>query len=375
MVKNPVLTDSPLADSGGNNGMRFAGTIVFFLGIGMFASAQLPGSNDGARPASSIGREVRSKIPAFELRDQKGQKQSNETLKGTNGTILLFFRSADWWPFCKAQLVELQAARERFEKQGIKLAAISYDSEAILKEFADRHKIDYPLLADPDSATIRKFKVLNREAAGFQKGMAHAGFFYIDAQGIIREKFFESNDLDRFTPNDVIVKLFPELAEQVNDKVVEAPHLQLSLAHSDRVVIPGNRVSLIAEIRLPTGVHVYSPEVKGYKPIVLSIHPTTDVVPVGLTYPRSNILYLEAIHEHVPVFEGEFRIVYEITINRSREFLAALGSGKEVAVTGELKYQACDERVCYPPASLPVSWKLQVLPPDRQRSSEAIQHK
>lgn len=76
--------------------MKFAGTIVFFLGIGMFASEQLPGSNDGARPASSIGREVRSKIPAFELRDQKGQKQSNETLKGTNGTILLFFRSADW---------------------------------------------------------------------------------------------------------------------------------------------------------------------------------------------------------------------------------------------------------------------------------------
>ena len=231
------------------------------------------------------------------------------------------------------------------------------------------------MLADPDSATIRKFKVLNREAAGFQKGMSHPGFFYIDAQGIIREKFFESNDLDRFSPNDVIVKLFPELAEQVNDKVVEAPHLQLSLAQSDRVVVPGNRVSLIAEIRLPTGVHVYSPEVKGYKPIALSIHPTTDVVPVGVTYPRSKILYLEAIHEHVPVFEGEFRIVYEITINRSREFLAALGSGKEVAVTGELKYQACDERVCYPPASLPVSWKLQVLPPDRQRSSEAIQHK
>jgi Thiol:disulfide interchange protein DsbD, N-terminal len=230
------------------------------------------------------------------------------------------------------------------------------------------------LLADPDSATIRKFKVLNKDATGFQKGMANPGFFYIDAQGTIREKFFESDDLDRFTPNDVIVKLFPELAEQVNDKV-EAPHLQLSLAQSDRVVVPGNHVSLIAEIRLPAGVHVYSPEVKGYKPIVLSIYPTTDVVPLGLTYPRSKILYLEAIHEHVPVFEGEFRIVYEITINRSQEFLAALGNGKELAVTGELKYQACDERVCYLPASLPVSWKLQVLPLDRQRSSDAIQHK
>jgi cytochrome oxidase Cu insertion factor (SCO1/SenC/PrrC family) len=76
--------------------MKFAGAIVSFFAIVMFASAQLLGFPDATRPASSIGLEVRSKIPAFELRDQKGEKQSNETLKGTNGTILLFFRSADW---------------------------------------------------------------------------------------------------------------------------------------------------------------------------------------------------------------------------------------------------------------------------------------
>jgi len=76
--------------------MKFAGAMVSFLGIVMFASAQLLGFQDATGPASSIGLEVRSKIPAFELRDQKGEKQSNETLKGTNGTILLFFRSADW---------------------------------------------------------------------------------------------------------------------------------------------------------------------------------------------------------------------------------------------------------------------------------------
>jgi hypothetical protein len=76
--------------------MKFAGAIVSFLGIVMFASAQLPGSGDGASRVPSIGLEVRSKTPAFQLRDQNGHEQSNETLKGTNGTILLFFRSADW---------------------------------------------------------------------------------------------------------------------------------------------------------------------------------------------------------------------------------------------------------------------------------------
>ena len=62
---------------------------------------------------------------------------------------------------------------------------------------------------------IRSFEVLNREAKGMAKGMAHPGFFYVDVRGVIREKFFERNELDRFTPNNVIEKLFPELAEKV----------------------------------------------------------------------------------------------------------------------------------------------------------------
>ena len=44
----------------------------------------------------SIGLAVGQKAPAFSIRDQFGRAQTLETLKGTNGTVLLFFRSADW---------------------------------------------------------------------------------------------------------------------------------------------------------------------------------------------------------------------------------------------------------------------------------------
>jgi peroxiredoxin len=40
--------------------------------------------------------------------------------------------------------VQLQNAQQRFEAQGLKLAAISCDSPAILKDFAERHKIEFP---------------------------------------------------------------------------------------------------------------------------------------------------------------------------------------------------------------------------------------
>ena len=42
------------------------------------------------------GLEVGQKAPGFMVQDQFGHQQSNETLKGSNGTVLLFFRSADW---------------------------------------------------------------------------------------------------------------------------------------------------------------------------------------------------------------------------------------------------------------------------------------
>jgi hypothetical protein len=45
---------------------------------------------------TAIGLDVGRKAPAFSAHDQFGQQQSLETLKGPNGTVLLFFRSADW---------------------------------------------------------------------------------------------------------------------------------------------------------------------------------------------------------------------------------------------------------------------------------------
>jgi hypothetical protein len=273
--------------------------------------------------------------------------------------------------------VQLQDAKERFEKQGIKLAAISYDSAAILKNFASRHKIDYPLLADPDSKVIRSFNVLNAEAKGMTAGMALPGFFYIDSNGVIREKYFTAKYTDRLTANNLMAKLFPELAAEVSQNV-EAPHLQLTLAQSDRSVIPGGRVSLIAEIQLPPDVHVYSPGVQGYKPIQFTLQQSPGIEFQPVIYPKSKDLYLQAIKENVPVFEGKFRISQDLTVTPSRtpDAIRAVFSKKRIiSITGSLKYQACDKTTCYPPTSVPVTWQLEILPLDLKRSPEAVRHK
>jgi peroxiredoxin len=324
---------------------------------------------------SEVGLSAGQKAPDFSARDQFGKTQTLDSLRGPKGTVLLFYRSADWCPYCKGQLIQLQAAKERFQKQGIGLAGISYDSVEILKYFSDRRKIDFPLLSDPDSQIIRRYQVLNAEAVGPNAGMARPGYFFIDSEGMIREKFFEAKYRERLTGNTVLSKLFPELGEEVSD-TVEAPHLQLSVGQSDRVAVPGNLVTLTAEVRLPPDVHVYAPGTKGYKTVKLVIDPLPDFEIRQASYPSAKILYLPAIKERVPVFEGAFRIRQELKVNSMAEFSGALGAdGKKVTVKGSLEYQACDSKICFLPATVPVEWQFQILPLDRQRAPEDIRHK
>jgi hypothetical protein len=69
------------------------------LGDSMIATGTLEGNTlhvTSLKMHTSIGLAVGQKAPAFTARDQFGQQQSLDTLKGAKGTVLLFFRSADW---------------------------------------------------------------------------------------------------------------------------------------------------------------------------------------------------------------------------------------------------------------------------------------
>jgi cytochrome c biogenesis DsbD-like protein len=141
-------------------------------------------------------------------------------------------------------------------------------------------------------------------------------------------------------------------------------------------VIPGSRVSLFVDVGLPPDTHVYAPGVTGYKPIALIVQPSGEIEVAAAGYPEAKTLCLDAINEKVAVFEGKFRIVQDVKITVSEALVESLGAtGRTVRVAAELRYQACDQTICYRPTSVPVSWQLQVLPLDTQRSPESIRHK
>ena len=113
---------------------------------------------------SKRGPQVGERVPDFSLPDQRGKTWTLQSIMGRKGAMVVFYRSADWCPYCKTQLLELQSQSAKLQKEGLGLAAISYDSQEILAAFSQQHGITFPLLSDVGSATIKRFGILNTVA-------------------------------------------------------------------------------------------------------------------------------------------------------------------------------------------------------------------
>jgi hypothetical protein len=73
------------------------------------------------------------------------------------------------------------------------------------------------------------------------------------------------------------------------------------------------------------------------------------------------------LNEHVPVYQRPFRIVQDVMLDPSREGSAALKDVTTLTIAGTFEYQACDDKVCFSPQSIPLSWTIGVKPLDRER--------
>ena len=134
---------------------------------------------------------------------------------------------------------------------------------------------------------------------------------------------------------------------------------------------------MTAEVQLPPDVHVYAPGTQGYKPIALVMDPTPGIVLTPVNYPHAKVLYLPAIKERVPVFEGKFRITQDLKISSAAEFSSFAWDGRKSAYDQRKDWtiRLAIKRFVILPTSVPVHWQLQVLPLDRQRAPEDIRHK
>jgi hypothetical protein len=133
------------------------------------------------------------------------------------------------------------------------------------------------------------------------------------------------------------------------------PHLTTATSASPTAAAParpGSTIRLFVDVIPDAKIHVYAPGARDYLPIALEIAPVAGVTVGKLTYPKAQDLYFEPLNEHVPVFSAPFRLVQDVTIGRT------VKPGQSLTLTGVLKYQACDDKICFNPVSAPLSWTV-----------------
>ena len=261
---------------------------------------------------------------------------------------------------------------KRIRAQGLGLVAISYDSPAVLKRFSDRAHITFPLLSDSDSAIIRRYGILNETVAKNNSayGIPHPGIYVLDHRGIVTGKYFQEDYRVRDTSASILLRQFglkPDAQPAADNPAISAKHAALHAGLSGGDLRPGQRVTLSLDVTLPKRVHVYAPGVQGYKPVILKLNESKAYQPDAPVFPKSKTLRLAAIQETVPVYEGQFRLLQTITLGNAQELQPLLDKDQQLVIAGEFLYQACDDKECFIPETVPLQWVVNVTPFDRTR--------
>jgi DsbC/DsbD-like thiol-disulfide interchange protein len=143
----------------------------------------------------------------------------------------------------------------------------------------------------------------------------------------------------------------------------ETMHLIVSASVNDGTVVAGKRISLAFDITPKRGMHVYAPGKHDYQVIAISLDPRPWMKVQPTKYPASEIHHFVELNEKVEVYSKPFTLVQDLSIPATAEVRKQLSGLSSLTVTGLLTYQACDEKVCYAPAKVPVKFVLKVAPP------------
>lgn len=154
--------------------------------------------------ADQPGLKVGETAPNFTLTGSVNEPVSLQEIREQGPVALVFVRSADWCPFCRRQLQDLQTALKDLTDAGVRLIAVSYDSRETNTAAAAKLGLTFPLLSDPGSKVIDAYGIRNREATGRGAGIPHPVVFIIDRQGVIRTKLMRDNYRDRPESDEII---------------------------------------------------------------------------------------------------------------------------------------------------------------------------
>lgn len=224
------------------------------------------------------------------------------------------------------------------EKNGVHIAAISYDAPETLAAFARKYGIGYPLLSDRDSAAIRRFGIFNCNMAPDLRsyGVPHPVEYLLAPDGVVIRKYFVANYQHRVTGSAVALREFGEAGANAASVTLRSGALAVAIGLAADKAFAGQEISYYARFDLEPGWHIYS---------------TTSIT---FDDPRIVRQALD-LPETSSVYSGSFTALGTLLLK------FPLPDG-EIVLPGRLSFQQCSETTCEAPQQIPFTLPLTLEP-------------
>jgi DsbC/DsbD-like thiol-disulfide interchange protein len=124
-------------------------------------------------------------------------------------------------------------------------------------------------------------------------------------------------------------------------------------------VVAGRPFTIELRLAPVAGVHVYAPGNPNYIPVAIAITPSPGVKADAAVFPPGEDFFFGPLKETVKVYSAPFLVKVPLSLDPK-----VVKTG-DTLVRGTVSYQACDDRVCFPPQSAPFEARLTIT---RRRS-------
>jgi len=145
-----------------------------------------------------VSVDVGDEAPDFELQDQSRQPVRLSSFRGRKNVVVVFYPMS-FTPTCQGELCAIRDSLPDFDGDDVQTLAISCDTSAVHKRWADEQGYRFPILADfwPHGEVARTYGVFDEAS-----GLALRGTFILDKQGTVVYKVVNAikspRDLDEY---------------------------------------------------------------------------------------------------------------------------------------------------------------------------------
>ena len=121
-------------------------------------------------------------------------------------------------------------------------------------------------------------------------------------------------------------------------------------------VVVGKSAPVTLNFRVNQGFHINSnkPNSEILIPTELKLDPPSQLMVANVTYPPGEMLSIPIVNEKISVYSGDFQIGARVLAVR------AISPGT-YRVRGTLRFQACNDRQCFPPRTTPVHFDVHIV--------------